>query len=485
MCVGMFMAILDIQIVASSLPEIQSALTIPADSLSWIQTAYLIAEVVAIALTGWLGRVLGLRGLVVAAIGGFTAASVACAASDSFATLVVARVVQGFFGGALIPAVFAAVFLLFPERLHERATMIAGAFAMIAPTLGPTVGGWITETWSWHGLFLVNLVPGAAAFAFVSLMPGVDQPDLRHARRLDARALLFLVLFLGLLEYVLKEAPTRGWRTPEMLALAAACVLSGVQFVRRCRAAAAPLVDLGVLRVANFAPTCAYSFLLGAGLYGSVYLMPLFLGHVRDLGPLAIGEIMIVTGAAQLVGAPVATYLERRVDPRMLTGVGYGLFAAGLLLGATAAPDSGFADLFWPQVLRGFAVMLCLLPTTRLALGALPVAAVENASGLFNLMRNLGGAVALALVDTIVLARSPDHAAALAGRLLAGDAAAVGLSAAELMGLSQAAIATLVERHAATAAFNDAWLFLGAATAASLALLPWLRPYRISLPKGR
>ncbi len=266
MCVGMFMAILDIQIVASSLYEIRTALAIPEGSLSWIQTAYLIAEVVAIALTVWMGRVLGLRRLVIGAIAGFTAASVACAASDGFATLIAARVVQGFFGGAIIPAVFAAVFLLFPARLHERATMIAGAFAMVAPTLGPTVGGWITETWSWHGLFLINVVPGIAAALAVSLVPAADRPDWGHARRLDVRALVFLVLFLGLFEVVLKEAPGRGWWNPEMLALAAACALSGVQVVRRCLASPVPLVDLGPFREANFAPACALSFLLGAGL---------------------------------------------------------------------------------------------------------------------------------------------------------------------------------------------------------------------------
>jgi DHA2 family multidrug resistance protein len=359
--------------------------------------------------------------------------------------------------------------------LHERATVIAGVFAMVAPTLGPTVGGWITETWSWHGLFLINLGPGLLAALAVAFMPAPDRPDWGHARSLDVPALVFLVLFLGLLEYVLKDAPARGWTKPETLALAAACLLSGVQVVRRSLRASAPLVDLGLYREPAFAAASACSFLLGAGLYGSVYLMPLFLGQVRDLGPLAIGEIMIVTGAAQLAGAPVATWLERRVDPSLLTGAGYGLFAVGTLLGATATIETGFAGMFWPQALRGFAVMLCILPTTRIALGGLPPERVEGASGLFNLMRNLGGAVALALIDTVLLERAPLHADRLAERLMAGEAEAFAELGLE-PGAAFARAVPLARKAAATAAFDDAWLLLGAALVASLALLPFLRP---------
>src|SRR5260370_3292437 len=163
MCLGMFMAILDIQVVATSLPAIQDALAISRDAMSWIQTAYLIAEIIAIPLTGWLTRVLTLRWLFVVAIGLFTLASLGCALSGSFPTLVSFRVFQGFAGGTLIPAVFSAVFLLFPVRLHPVVTTMAGIMAVLAPTVGPVVGGWITETWSWHWLFLINVAPAVIA----------------------------------------------------------------------------------------------------------------------------------------------------------------------------------------------------------------------------------------------------------------------------------------------------------------------------------
>src|SRR5215213_6839870 len=170
MCLGMFMAILDIQVVATSLPSIQDALSISQDAMSWIQTAYLIAEIIAIPLSGWLTRVLTLNWLFVAAITLFTLASIGCACSGSFAVLIGFRVLQGFAGGMLIPAVFSAVFLLFPSRLHPLATTIAGVVAVMAPTVGPVVGGWISETWSWHWLFLINVAPGVAAAVLIPLL---------------------------------------------------------------------------------------------------------------------------------------------------------------------------------------------------------------------------------------------------------------------------------------------------------------------------
>ena len=172
MCLGMFMAILDIQVVATSLPTIRQAFGISADAMSWIQTAYLIAEVIAIPLTGLFTRVLSLRWLFVMAIALFTLASIGCAFSGRFGVLIGFRIVQGFAGGTLIPAVFSAVFLLFPARLHPTATTVGGVVAVLAPTIGPVVGGWITATWSWHWLFLINVIPGLiAASATPFLLP--------------------------------------------------------------------------------------------------------------------------------------------------------------------------------------------------------------------------------------------------------------------------------------------------------------------------
>jgi MFS transporter, DHA2 family, multidrug resistance protein len=487
MCLGMFMAILDIQIVASSLPEIQAAVGIPSHQLSWIQTAYLIAEVIAIPLTGWLTRLMTLRGMFVSAAVGFTAASVGCALSNSFASLVAFRVVQGFCGGAIIPAVFTSVFVLFPRGRQVRATAVAGVFAVLAPTLGPVVGGYITETYSWHWLFLINLAPGIVVSLLVGVLLRTGRADWTLLRSFDFASLALLAACLASLEIMLKEAPARGWANPLILALSALCLATAAALIPRNLRRARPLIVLNAFRDRSFAVGCVYSFVLGAGLYGSVYLVPIFLGFIRDHSPLEIGIIMLVGGAAQLFIAPIAAPMERRVNRRLLTGIGYGVFAAGLIANGFATYETDYDGLFWPQILRGAAVMFCLLPTTSLALEGQTADSIADASGFFNLMRNLGGAIGIALVDTVLELRPATHAARLVERLQAGDpvaAAFVGLPLDRFHNVplgpidaaTQETVRPLVERAAAVASFNDAYFLLSALFLLSLVLLPFLRP---------
>jgi len=483
MCLGMFMAILDIQVVATSLPAIAQALEISRDAMSWIQTAYLIAEIVAIPLTGWLTRVLTLRWMFVAAIGLFTLASIGCASSASFATLVSFRVLQGFAGGALIPAVFSAVFLLFPLRLHPIATTLAGIMAVLAPTIGPVVGGWITETWSWHWLFLINVVPGLlAALATPFLLP-IEKPDFNDLSTLDLFSLLMMTLALACLELGLKQAPLIGWLSPRSIALLLASAVAATIFASRTLKAVRPVVELKTLRARAFAVSCALSFCLGVGLFGSVYLMPVFLAYVRRHDAFEIGTIMLVTGIAQLVSAPLAGALESRCDPRKLSACGFALFALGLGLSAFQSRLADFDEMFWPQVVRGIAIMFCLLPPTRLALGVLTPAQVPDASGLFNLMRNLGGAIGIALIDTILYGRTVGHGLALRDRLIAGD-----VSAAQAIGLDvqlflhpppdvsdatiEAYVRPMVERAAFAVSVNEAWALLALVALIALLLVP-------------
>jgi len=483
MAFGMFMAILDTQIVASSLPEIQTGLGIPLDQLSWVQTAYLMAEIVAIPLTGWLTRVMSTRGAFFTCICGFTAASLACAGSTSFWSLVPARVVQGFCGGALIPLVFSAVFLMFQWPGRERAVLWAGLLAMLAPTLGPSFGGFITDRYSWHWLFLINVPPGVVVALLVAWAVDVDRPDRRALGSADLPALPLLALALASLQLLLKEAPQRGWASAEMLLLAALCLASGGGVIRRSLRSPMPLIDLSAFRDRNFAAGCWFSFVLGIGLYGATYLLPVFLGVVRNYDALTIGMIMMVTGGAQLVMAPVSTALERRVDTRLLAAAGYALLAIGFLGNGFMTFETDFWGLFWQQAVRGAAVMLCLLPTTSLALDGFDPVLVPNASGLFNLMRNLGGAIGLALIDTVLDQRAPVHVAAIVARLQAGDPSAarlVGLPTERFTGVpigpideaTRALVAPLVERAGLVAAFNDAWLIIGALVLLSMLALP-------------
>ena len=487
MCVGMFMAILDIQVVATSLPAIQDALAISRDAMSWIQTAYLIAEIIAIPLTGWFTRVLTLRWLFVIAISLFTLASIGCAFSGNFPTLVSFRVLQGFAGGALIPAVFSAVFLLFPIRLHPIATTMAGIMAVLAPTVGPVVGGWITETYSWHWLFLINVAPGVVAAAATPFLLPNDRPRFANLPTLDGYSLTLMAISLASLEIGLKQAPQDGWLSPLCALLFALSAAAATAFVVRTLKATYPVVELSTLKNVSFAIGCALSFCLGVGLFGSVYLMPVFLAYVRRHDAFEIGTIMLVTGVAQLVAAPIAGSLESRLDPRWLSAAGFGLFTLGLGCSAFQSRVADFDEMFWPQVVRGVAIMFCLLPPTRLALGALTEAQVPDASGLFNLMRNLGGAIGIALIDTILYGRTGGHAEALRDRLIAGD-----ITAARAIGLDlelfthrppdvsdatvEAYLRPMVEKAAFALSTNEAWTLLACAALLGLLLVPFAGP---------
>ena len=466
--------------VATSLPAIQQALAISSDAMSWVQTAYLIAEVVPIPLTGRFTRVLTLRWLVAAAVALFTVASIGCAYSGSLAVLLVFRVVQGFAGGVLIPAVFTAVFLLFPRRLHTVATTIGGVVAVLAPTVGPVVGGWITETWSWPWLFLINVIPGLIVASVTPFLLPRQDTDFAELAKLDSGSLVLLAAALASLEIGLKQAPHHGWLSPTCMVLLAASAVGLGFFVHRSLGARHPVVRLVTLQRRSFAVGCALSFCLGVGLFGSVYLMPVFLAFVRRHDAFEIGTVMLVTGVAQLIAA----ILESRIGARALTGAGFALFALGLGLSAIQPRTADFDEMFWPQIVRGVAIMFCLLPPTRIALGALPEIEVADASGLFNLMRNLGGAIGIALIDTILYGRIAMYAEDFRVRLLAGDvsaAKAIGLDPARLLNRppgppDEAAVAfvrPMVEKASLALCVNEAWAMLACVAIAGVLLVPF------------
>ena len=494
MCVGMFMAILDVQVVATSLPTIQAALGVRPDQISWIQTAYLIAEVIAIPLTGFLTRWLSLRWLFVMGISVFTLASAGCAAAATFEQLIVLRVVQGFSGGVLIPAVFSAVFLLFPMNRQGLATTLAGVVAVLAPTVGPIVGGWVTETWGWRWLFLINIAPGILVALGTSRFLPRERMTNGLWRRLDLIALALLATGLCALEIALKDAPERGWVSPLVLGLLALSGASLAAFVRRSLGWRSPLLDLRSLRDRNFAIGCLLSFVLGIGLFGSVYLMPVFLAFVRGHHALRIGEIMLVTGVAQLLTAPLAVALERRMDARVLAGFGFLLFGVGLAMSAGQTGTTDFNEMIVPQIIRGVAIMFGLLPPTRMALGRLSEAQIPDASALFNLMRNLGGAIGLALIDTVIYGRAPQHATEITERLKAGDRAtaeAVGIplamfdarAAGALDPGAAAMLEPMIRKLALVQSINDAWALVALLTLAALFSLPFVRRAKI-VPSG-
>jgi DHA2 family multidrug resistance protein len=474
MVVGMFMAILDIQIVSASIAEIQAGLAASPDEASWVQTSYLIAEIVMIPLSGFLSRLLSTRVLFTVSALGFTAFSLACAFASSLPAMVLFRALQGFLGGAMIPTVFATAFLLFPGPARVKAAVLIGLTATLAPTVGPTVGGLLTDALSWHWLFLINVPVGTGIALVVWNTLDIDRGDPSLARRFDWWGLGLMALFLGSLEYVLEEGPRWQWLQDETVALfAAVCAAAAAGFFWRAFTAPQPIVELRAYADRNFAIGSLFAFVLGIGLYGSVYLVPLFLGRVRGYDSLQIGETMFITGAGMFLASPLVGRLSRSVDLRALLAFGMATTGAALWLTANLTNQSAFSELWAPLLLRGVGMMFVMVPVTNVALGTLAPAVLKNASGLYNLMRNLGGAFGLALINTMATDRSAAHRLHLAEAVSSGrpeaaaavqrmsDALAARLGEnADLAALAR--VRAMVQREALVLAYNDVLLVMAA-----------------------
>ncbi len=343
----------------------------------------------------------------------------------------------------------------------------------------PIVGGWITQTFSWHWLFLINIIPGLMSGLCAAFLLPKKSANWSEARTLDLIALGLLAVALSAIEIGLKEAPNRGWASIIVLGCFGVTLVAGGGFVLRVLRRAHPIVELRTLSDSRFTVACLLNFMLGVGVFGSTYMMPVFLALVRGHDALAIGQIMLVTGVAQLLMAPIAATLEKRTDARLLSAIGFLLLAVGLLMSTTETITTDYAGMFWPQVVRGVALMFCVLPPTRLALGHLSLEKIPDASGLFNLMRNLGGAFGIALIDTVIFGRAPAHARMIAAQLKSGDVAtaeAVGIPIKLFLAhrgetitpAVEAMLRPLVERLALVRAINEAWLLVAALVAASI-----------------
>ncbi|MEY2758606.1 MAG: hypothetical protein RIR33_2384 [Pseudomonadota bacterium] len=404
MVVGMFMAILDIQIVASSIAQIQAGVSASAEEVSWIQTSYLIAEVIGIPLSGLLNRALSMRRLFVFSCAGFTIASVMCAFAWDLTSLIVFRCIQGFVGAAMIPTTMAAAFTLFGPNRSMLQQVAVGMVATLAPSIGPTLGGWLTENMSWQALFLVNVIPGIIAATLVWNLTPKQPTNLSLIRNIDIIGLAAMALFLGAFEYVFEEGPTAGWFEDEHLVMwMFLCSLAAVVFFWRVFTRANPVVDLTVFKDRNFAVGSSVAVIVGFGLFGSIYLTPLFLGTVRGYSALQIGQIMSIGGAAMFLGGPIAGALIRKIDPRYVLAIGLTLAATGLYWNSFLTADSSFEELFWPQALRGAGLIMSMVPSNFIALGTLPPHKMPNATGVITVCRNLGGAVGLAAINTMRL----------------------------------------------------------------------------------
>jgi DHA2 family multidrug resistance protein len=470
MVFGMFMSILDIQIVSASLTDIQAGLSASSTEVSWVQTAYLIAEVIAIPLSGFLSRALGTRLLFVISAAGFTASSFLCGFASSIEQMILWRAIQGFLGAGMIPTVFASAYTVFPRTKFHIVGPIIGLVATLAPTIGPTVGGYITDALSWHWLFFINVIPGIGIIVGVWTLVDFDQPNFELLDHFDWFGLIAMGGFLGSLEYVLEEGPQYEWLQDTSVAVCAAvCAVSAVAFFYRVLTAREPIVDIRAFANRNFGVGCMISFCVGIGLYGLTYIYPRYLSEVRGYSALMIGETMFVSGATMFLMAPVVGRLMLKVDMRYIIAFGLVVFALGSYQMTWMTRDYDFYELMLPQILRGIGMMCAMVPTNNIALGTLPPDRVKNASGLFNLTRNLGGAVGLAIINEVLNDRTDLHISRLHDRVNWGNATATetlnmltqrmqGLGDASLMALKQ--LSQIVHRQAVVMGYADAFFLL-------------------------
>ncbi len=410
MVVGMFMAILDIQIVASSLNEIQAGLSISPDDIGWVQTSYLIAEVIMIPFSAFLSKLLSTRRAFMISAIGFTFMSLVCSFAWSLESMMVFRALQGFIGGAMIPGVFATAFAIFPKEKQALSNIIVGMVVTMAPAIGPSLGGFLTENFSWNWLFLINIIPGILVAIAVYAMPDIDKPDRSLLKKFDASGFVFMALFLGSLEYVLDEGPKEDWFDNHyILFFTIVCVVSAILFIWRVTTYSSPIVNLRTFHNSNFAVGCLFTFIIGIGLFGVIYTTPLYLGRIAGLNALQIGAIMGVTGLFQFIAAPIAGLLADRMDARPLMVFGFSMFALGLYINSQHTADARFWEFALSQSIWGFGMMFIFVPINSLTLGTLAPEELKDGSGLYNLMRNLGGAIGLAVINTLLSNRADFH----------------------------------------------------------------------------
>lgn len=475
MVIGQFMAILDIQIVAASLPQIQAGVGASADEISWVQTAYLIPEVVMIPLSGYLSRLWGTQKVFLVSCAGFLIMSVATGLSSSIDTMIIFRALQGFVGGAMIPTVFAVAFTAFPPEKRVTASVVMGLIVTLAPTVGPTLGGHLTEWLSWRWLFFINVVPGMLVLFLVGRYARFDEGDPSLAKGFDWWGLGLMAVFLMSLQFVLEEGAKDDWFADDtILLLAVVAAVTGPAFIWRSLAYRNPIVELRAFANRNFTVGVIMTFTVGAALFGGTFLLPLFLARVRDYSSAEVGTTMVVSGLAMFATAPFAGRLVRKLDPRILMFTGFMLCAWGMWDAHAVTTEWGFWEFAGVQALRGVGVMLAMIASQQVTMSTLPPSMVKNASGLVNLSRNVGGAFGLAFLNTSLITGTAVHYAELTDRidqtngrmteLIAGMAERFSASI-DPQGAALKAMAGMLQRQATTLAFGDAFAILAIACA--------------------
>ncbi|MDZ4017598.1 Colistin resistance protein EmrB [Pseudomonas sichuanensis] len=483
---GAFMAVLDIQITNSSLKDIQGALSATLEEGSWISTSYLVAEIIMIPLTAWLVQLLSARRLAVWVSLGFLASSLLCSMAWNLESMIVFRALQGFTGGALIPLAFTLTLIKLPEHHRAKGMAMFAMTATFAPSIGPTLGGWLTENWGWEYIFYINIPPGLLMIA--GLMYGLEKKEAHWEllKSTDYAGIVSLGLGLGCLQVFLEEGHRKDWLESSLIVgLGSVALVSLILFVILQLSRPHPLINLRILGNRNFGLSSIASLGMGVGLYGSIYLLPLYLAQIQGYNALQIGEVIMWMGVPQLFLIPLVPLLMKVISPKLLCALGFCLFGVASFSSGVLNPDFAGPQFNQIQVIRALGQPMIMVTISLIATAYIQPQDAGSASSLFNILRNLGGAIGIALLATLLDARAKVYFDYLREALVPSNPQVAERLAqlTERLGNDTAALGKLSEithQQAMIMAYNDAFHFVGIGLAVSMLAVLLTR----KLPQG-
>src|SRR5262245_59540311 len=480
---GAFLAVLNIQIVNSSLADIQGAIGAGIDDGGWVSTSYLVTEIIVIPLSGWLAIVFSMRRYLLINTVLFMVFSVACAFAQSLGQMIVLRGLQGFAGGVLIPLAFTIIITLLPRAKQPIGLALFALSATFAPAIGPTIGGYLTENWGWQYIFYVNLVPGALMVAMLWVSLEAKPMQLSLLRQGDWPGIITMAIGLAALQTVLEEGNKDDWfGSPFIVRLSVIAAIALTLFLVIELTSERPLLNLRLLARRNFGFGILANFLLGIALYGSVFILPVYLSRIQGYNSEQIGFVLAWTGLPQLVLIPLVPRLMQRFDARIIIGIGFALFAASNFMNIAMTADYASDQLLWPNIVRAVGQALVFAPLSAVATAGIEAENAGSASGLFNMMRNLGGAFGIALLQTLLTKREQYHSNVLTQSVsLLEQATQARIEKLTLYFMNHGvanhadaahravvAIGKIVQKQAFILAFSDMFFLLGAALIVAL-----------------
>jgi DHA2 family multidrug resistance protein len=484
-----FMEVLDTTVVNVSIPHIAGNLASTNEEGTWVVTSYLVANAIVLPISGWLAKYMGRKRLLLTCVGGFTVTSLCCGLAASLPQLIVFRVLQGLTGGGLQPLAQAILLETFPKERHGHAMAAFGIGILLAPILGPTLGGWITDNYTWRWIFYLNLPVGI--FSLILMNRFVFDPHyIKHdGGKVDLWGIGFLALGIGSLQILLDTGERKDWFSSNYIrTFAVLCVTGLVALIIRELMTDHPVVDLRVLKNRSFAAGVFLISMLGFVLYASLVLLPLYLQTLMGYPAYNSGLALSPRGIGALLFTPLAGHLTTKTDPRRLLVVGLVLGSITMFQLSGLNLYAGFWDILWAQVLQGIALSFLFIPLMALAMARIPAQKMGNATSIFNLMRNIGGSVGIAIMTTFLARRTQLHLNHLVANVRAGDVQTLGylaglrvhfhtLGADNVTASHRAlgAIYGLVQQHAAMLAFVEAFWLMGVVFLLMLPLLPLLQ----------